>query len=241
MVPSSKIPSYDTLAAEYAIFTRSHDASMAAVHRAKSDFLAAEKVVIRLLQLSIKSYKRLISRSEAYRTHYRYVARLCSRLLSWNKDINTRSEGQDLDEVEGFRYYTTCYDYLVATSLLVNMDMSGKSTRLRADLLHSRLHKANEWKIICDDAGREAIDRLSHWNEQATLFLAKLEMFTYDGPRSDDTFVRKMEQWMDEVEARIRKAGCEDAKGQWASVRDRELVRGDNEVKGMGIGGGGRD
>ena len=225
MASTSNAPTYDTLVAEFSTLTKCHDASIAAARKAKADFLAADEVEVRLLKRSVECYEHLVTRSEAYRVHHRYVTRLCSRLLSWNHDINTRDKRQEPDEVEGLQYYTACYNYLTAASRLVMLNTAGKSTRTRAEVLHECVQRATARKLQCDEAGKEAYQLRNHWTEQAALFLAKLERFTYDGPPRGESLVVKMEQWMDDLDLRVRTAGeHKDAVGEWARVKETRVV-----------------
>ncbi|KAL9101914.1 MAG: hypothetical protein Q9163_002880 [Psora crenata] len=228
----SPTPTYESLVTEYRTLMGCHKASVLAARSAKRQFVAADAAELRHLKRSINSYERLTDYSDAYRTHRRYVNRLSSRLLSWNHDINTRARGQELDEVEGLRYYSTCYEYLTATSQLVQMNSSGQMARVRTEVLYNRVQRAKAWKVTCDQAGKDAYGLQNHLTEQAALFLAKLEKFTYDGPPRPDALVKRMEQWMDEIEERIREAGqCEDAKGEWVTVKDGKLVHGIGKPK----------
>ena len=227
-------PTYEALVSEYANLTRQHDASISAAKRAKKAFIASESALVPLMQRKNRYSDSLTVRSDICKTHDRYVKRLSRRLQSWNPDLRAHHKTGELDDLELLSYATCAYQLLHATSLLAAMNKVGKAATARCSRVFDKVNSAKDAKKACDEDGERAYAHHNEVSEKMLQFWIKLGNFAADlNPENerDEDMCMRLEQWMDEIEERIKRVNRE-AKDldDWSAVRLGVKVKKGGEV-----------
>ncbi|KAG8531995.1 uncharacterized protein KY384_003631 [Bacidia gigantensis] len=223
---SSKL-SYESLVGEYASLSRAHDASILAAKKAKAAFIASESTLVPLMRRRNEHSDRLSVRSETCKAHDRYVKRLSRRLTSMNPEIRAHHKRREMDDVELLSYATCAYQLLHATSLLAAMNKVGRAATARCGVVFDKVNAAKDVKKACDERGEKAYTHHNEVSERMVQFWIKLGNYAAEldpDPDSDINF--RLDQWMDEIEARIKRVNHEAKELEdWSSVRTGMKIR----------------